>query len=94
MAETNNEDVITQVSKKTAMLEKILKKKPLSDRLQFVNLFIVLNMAIHDSLIFLNIVEQMFVANFSAWKSNKCDNAKTILFNILHVLSNLCKLIS
>ena len=76
------------------MLEKILKKKPLSDRMQFVNLFLVLNMAIHDPLIFMNIVERLILGNFSAWKASKDENAKTILLNILYVMTRLCKLTS
>lgn len=76
------------------MLEKILKKKPLSDRMQFVNLFLVLNTAIHDPLIFMNIVERMIVINFNAWKASRDEDSKMILLNVLYVMTRLCGLIS
>ena len=60
--------------------------------MQFVNLFIVLNAAIHDPLIFMNVVERLLCANFSAWKASADEGEKTILLNILYVMTRLCEL--
>ena len=59
-----------------------------------MNVFVVLNMAIHDPLIFLNVTERVFVNYLSQWKTSGCEFARTVLGNVLFMVGRLCELSS
>lgn len=79
---------------KSKLLEKLLKKKPANDKKLSINISTVFSLAIHDPLIFLNVVERVFVNYLSQWKTSDCAYARSVLVNIVSILGKLCKLIS
>jgi len=83
---------MASLESKSQLLEKLFKKKPLTGKLQSVNVFVVLNMAIHDPLIFLNVTERVFVNYLSQWKTTGCVFSRTVLSNVVFMVSRLCEL--
>ena len=79
---------------KTNLLTKIIKKKSLINNAGPINIYLVINMIINDPLIFLNVVENFFLLNFSLRKANNNDKHKLVFANICYLLTSLCNLIS